>query len=125
MARRTERTGELHPMVHKRASMLVARGRFGLFEDIYDEFQRRLDEYQGVQGVEVAEVTTAVELDDEQKLRIARRITEIIGRPVVLRPRVDPDVVGGIIIRVGDRVIDGCIRSQLEALRRRLSRAAS
>ena len=124
MAVLKERVGELHPMVSKLVSMLVVKGRFGLSVDISDEYQRLLDEHHGVQGVEVAEVTTAVELDDDQKLRIAQRITDILGKPVVLRPQIDPEVVGGIVVRVGDRVIDGSVRSKLEALRRSLSRTA-
>ena len=44
----------------------------------------------------------------------------MVGKPVVLRATVDPSIIGGIIIRIGDKLIDGCIRSKLASLRREL-----
>ena len=116
----SERLGEIHPMALKLVSMLVARDRLGMIEDISDEYQQMLDNYRGVEGAEIAEVTTAIPLDDDDKLRLAQRITDIAGRPVVLRAKVDPGVVGGIVIRIGDKLIDGSIRSKLASLRREL-----
>jgi F-type H+-transporting ATPase subunit delta len=116
----SERLGEIHPMALKLVSMLVARGRLGMIGDISDEYQQMLDNYRGVEGAEIAEVTTAIPLDDDDKLRLAQRITDMVGKPVVLRATVDPSVIGGIIIRIGDKLIDGCIRSKLASLRREL-----
>jgi F-type H+-transporting ATPase subunit delta len=116
----SERLGEVHPMALKLVSMLVAKGRLAMIEDISDEYQQMLDNYRGVEGAQVAEVTTAIPLDDDYKLKLAQRITDMVGRPVVLRAKVDPGVVGGIVIRIGDRLIDGSIRSKLAALRREL-----
>ena len=58
------------------------------------------------------------------QLKLAQRITEIIGKTVVLKPKVDPKIIGGIIIRVGDKLIDGSIRSKLAALRKDLGGVA-
>jgi F-type H+-transporting ATPase subunit delta len=116
----SERLGEIHPMALKLVSMLIARGRLSMIQDISDEYQQMLDNYRGVEGAQVAEVTTAIPLDDDYKLRLAQRITDMVGRPVVLRSRVDPGVVGGIVIRIGDKLIDGSIRSKLASLRREL-----
>ena len=116
----SERGGELNPQVLKLVSLLVAKGRLGTIGDIADEYQRLLDNYRGVEGAEVVEVTTAIPLDDEDRIRLAQRITEIVGKPVVLRPNVDPSVIGGIIIRVGDKLVDGSIRSKLAALKKEL-----
>jgi F-type H+-transporting ATPase subunit delta len=114
------RIGEINPNALKLVSMLAAKGRLGLIEDISDQYQDILDSHRGVEGAEIAEVTTAVPLDDEYRLKLAQRITDLVGRPVVLRANVDTGVVGGIIIRVGDKLIDGSIRSRLVALRREL-----
>ena len=116
----SERLGEIGPLALKLVSMLVTKGRLAMIEDISDEYQRLLDNYRGVEGVEVAEVVTAIPLDDEDRLKIGKRITDIVGRPVVVKPKVDPGVIGGIIIRVGDKLIDGSIRSKLVALRKGL-----
>ena len=108
-------------MALKLVSMLVARGRLSMIEDISDEYQQLLDNYRGVEGAEVAEITTAIPLEDEERLKLAQRITDMVGKPVVLRTNVDPGIVGGIIIRIGDKLIDGSIRSKLAALRRELA----
>jgi len=118
----SERLGELNPMVLKLVSLLAAKGRLGMITDIADEYQRLLDSYRGVEGVEIAEVTTAVPLDDEDRLRIAQSITDMVGKPVALKPNVDTSLIGGIIIRVGDKLIDGSIRSKLAALRKEIGR---
>ncbi len=104
-------------------SMLVAKGRLGMMDDISDEYQQLVDGYRGVEGVETAEVTTAVPLEEPDRLKIAQRITGIVGRPVVLKPKVDPEVIGGMVIRVGDRLIDGSVRSRLATLKRDLGGA--
>ena len=119
----SERLGEINPMALKLVSLLVAKGRLGIIDDIADEYQQLLDNYHGVEGAEIAEITTAIPLDDEDRLRIAQRITEIVGKPVALKPRVDPSLIGGIIIRIGDKLIDGSIHSKLVALHKEMGRA--
>ena len=119
----TERLGDIHPEVMKMVSMLVAKGRLGMIDDISGEYQQLVDGHRGVEGVETAEVTTAVPLDEADQLKIAQRITEIVGRPVVLKPKVDSEVIGGMIIRIGDRLIDGSVRSRLATLKRELGGA--
>jgi len=116
----TGRLGDINPMALKLVSLLVTKGRLGMINDIADEYQRSLDNYHGVEGAEVAEVTTAIPLDNEDRLRLAQRITDLMGKQVVLKPKVDASVIGGIIIRVGDKLIDGSIRSRLVALKKEL-----
>ena len=82
-----------------------------------------LDTHRGIEGTETAEITTAIPLDDEYILDISKRLTEMAGKPVVVNTKVDPGLVGGIIIKVGDKVIDGSIRSKLAVLKRELGRA--
>ncbi len=118
----SERLGEVNPLALKLVFLLVTKGRLGIIGDIADEYQRLVDNYRGIEGAEVAEVTTAIPLDDEDRLRLAQRITSLVGKPVVLKPKVDSSLIGGIIIRVGDRLIDGSIRSKLEALKREMGR---
>jgi F-type H+-transporting ATPase subunit delta len=118
----SERLGDIHPQALKLVSLLTAKRRLAMIEDIAEEYQRLLDNYRGVEGVEVAEITTAIPLDEEDRLRIAKRITEIMGKPVALKPSVDPSLIGGIVIRVGDKLIDGSIRSKLAVLKKEMSR---
>jgi F-type H+-transporting ATPase subunit delta len=118
----SERLGDINPEALKMVSMLVTKGRLGIIDNIADEYQRLLDNYHGIEGAEVAEVTTAIPIDDEDKLRLAQRLTSLVGKPVVLKPKVDSSLIGGIIIRVGDKLIDGSIRSKLQTLKRELGK---
>ena len=119
-----QRLGDVNPMVIKLLLLLAAKSRLALIDDIAEEYQASVDNYRGIEGTEIAEVTTAIPLDDDYQLKVAERITEIIGKPVLLKPKVDPGIIGGIIIRVGDKLIDGSLRSKLAALRKDLGGVA-
>jgi F-type H+-transporting ATPase subunit delta len=71
------------------------------------------------------EVTSAVELDEALVSSIGERIEERTGRRVELTSRVDPDIIGGLVLRVGNKVLDASIHGRLERLRRQITRAAA
>jgi len=68
----------------------------------------------------VAEVRSAVELDDRRRARLAEVLTRVLGRPVVLQVTVDTAILGSVVIRVGNELFDGSIRSRLEQAREAL-----
>jgi F-type H+-transporting ATPase subunit delta len=68
----------------------------------------------------VAEVRSAVELDDQRRARLAEALTRVIGKPVVLQVTVDEAILGSVVVRVGDELFDGSIRSRLEQAREAL-----
>lgn len=69
---------------------------------------------------EIAEVRSAIPLDEEQTQRLAEALGKATGKNVTVKVIVDPGVIGGILARVGDVVIDGSVRHKLEALREHL-----
>lgn len=69
----------------------------------------------------VAEVRTAIPLEDEQKRALAEALAKATGKTVQLKVVVDPSVIGGVVARVGDQVIDGSIRKRLELAKERMS----
>lgn len=68
----------------------------------------------------VAEVRSAVPLDEAQRRRLAEALAEATGRPVDIKVVVDPSVLGGLVARVGDVIFDGSIRSRLAEAKQRL-----
>lgn len=68
-------------------------------------------------GREVAIVRSAIELTDEQKTRLAEALRKRLGTPVDVRVVIDPDVIGGLVAQVGDKVIDGTVRRRLDQLK--------
>jgi F-type H+-transporting ATPase subunit delta len=115
-----ERAGGLSTETQNLVALLLDKGRLEELDDISIEYQRLLDSYHGIEGAEVAEVTTAIPLDDSFRLTLGKRLTEMLGRPVVIKASVDPGLVGGIRIRVGDKLIDGSLRHKLEMLSKEL-----
>lgn len=94
---------------------VVRRGRQALLHEIAVQYQELLDlDRNRVQ----AKITMARHPDPGLVDAIADRLTETLGKTVVPQVRVDPQLLGGVVIRVGDRVYDGSLRRSLRALRR-------
>jgi len=115
----SEQLSDINPLALNLACLLVARGRLSMVGDIADEYQRLIDSYR---GIERAEVTAAVSLNDEEKRSLAERVGAVVGKKVVLELKVDPDIIGGIVARVGDKLLDGSTVSRLLALKEELKR---
>lgn len=96
---------------------LVKNRRQMLIPEIANEYRDLVDE---VEGRIHAQVTLAKPVDEEQQAEIARHLSHTLGRPVVPQVRINPNILGGIIVRVGDRVMDGSVRRRLGILRSRM-----
>jgi F-type H+-transporting ATPase subunit delta len=71
------------------------------------------------------EITSAIELDPATTESVGRRIGERAGRKVMLAVKVDPDILGGIVVRIGNSILDASIRNRLEQLRRAVAQGAA
>jgi F-type H+-transporting ATPase subunit delta len=103
-------------------SLLIENHRMPVIFRIRQEFQRLWDEENRTLPVEI---TSAIALDESTTESLGRTIGERAGRKVTLAARVDPDILGGIIIRVGNSILDASIRNRLEQLRRHVAQGAS
>ncbi|MDI6892237.1 MAG: ATP synthase F1 subunit delta [Actinomycetota bacterium] len=95
-------------------------------EDVISTAQKLQEELSRLTGklmaVEtVAEVTTAVELTDELSKKLQAELSHLTGKKVLLRPNVDESILGGMVIRLGDKVIDCSLRHQLDQMRDKLA----
>jgi F-type H+-transporting ATPase subunit delta len=117
--RLTERALEgVDPLVLNLARLLVHRGRTALAPQIAEALQELVDAERGIAH---AVVTTAVPVSDAEARALAEKLSDISGRQIVVETQVDEGIIGGLIARIGDRLIDGSTRSQLVALKRRLA----
>ena len=107
----------IHPLTFNLIGLLASRGGLGVLPGIVTEYERLLDIHL---GRERAEVVTAVPLSEQQQDQAARQLGQLLGKEVTLASRVDDAVIGGIVTRVGDRIIDTSTRGRLAALRRSL-----
>jgi ATP synthase F1 delta subunit len=102
----------LELLVEKHRMPLIFRVRRA-FDDLWEEEHKLLN----------VEVTSAVELDPGVVEQIGRRVGEQTDRNVELSSKVDPDILGGIVLRVGNSILDASIRNRLEQLRRQVAKA--
>ena len=97
--------------------LMIRRGRIEQLPRIAAEF-RRLDNER--QGIVLAHVTSAAPLTDQETRAIVARMEQLTGGRVELDVAVDPGLLGGLVVRLGDRLIDGSVRGRLERLRTQL-----
>ncbi len=91
------------------------RGRY-----LVQMVDRFVEQAAAVSDREVAEVRSSMPLGDDQKKRLAEALGKALDKQVEVRVVVDPDVIGGLVARVGDTVIDGSVRHKLDQLRESL-----
>ena len=107
----------LRPHTRNLLHLLLHRERLELLPGIALAFHDLLNR---ARGIATAHVTTAVPLDDAARQQLATRLSRYLGQQVELVTTVDPSIMGGVVARVGDLLLDGSVRGRLEALRRRL-----
>jgi F-type H+-transporting ATPase subunit delta len=97
--------------------LMLRRGRIEQLPHLADEF-RRLDNLR--QGITLATATSASPLGPDEIRALTERMEQFTGGRIELDVTVDPSLLGGLVVRVGDRLIDGSVRSRLERLRNQL-----
>ena len=105
-------------LVHNFLRLIAGKGRAGQIPGIRDEFQALVDRAEGRVAVEL---TTAYELSDEEAAAIVAQIERASGRTVEATRRVDPELVGGMILQAGSLRVDASVRGRLERLRHELA----
>jgi F-type H+-transporting ATPase subunit delta len=108
------------PLVRNFLHILADRARLDEVPGIAEALQALINQRR---GIITAEVTTAIPLDADMERLVAERLAAHLNRDpklVTIRSRVDPAIIGGVVARVGDQVIDDSVRGRLERLRRSL-----
>jgi F-type H+-transporting ATPase subunit delta len=98
----------------------IDKRRQRLLREIASQYGDLLDAHLGRERVEV---TVARPMDEETRNMITGRLTEALGRQAIPQVRVRPEILGGLVVRTGDTIYDGSIRSRLERLRGRMLQA--
>jgi F-type H+-transporting ATPase subunit delta len=117
MALRQALTDKVLPTSLNLALLVVQRGLVELMPAIARELQQMVLDYN---NQAVAEVTTAAPLDSRQQTLVQQALEQRTGKTILLQTKVDPTILGGVVARVGDQVIDGSVQQRLLALKRQL-----
>lgn len=108
-----------NPLVRNFMLLLVKRQRLALLPRIVEVFQEM---YNKERGIVVADVTTAVPLDEDHQRRVAEQLSGITGgKTIELRLHTDPSILGGMVARIGDELLDASVATRLATLAQRLT----
>ncbi len=99
------------------ALLVVQRGLVDIMPNIAKELETLVLDYR---NEAIAEVTTAVPMDQAQEALVKEALEQSTGKTIIMGTRVDPNILGGVIARVGDQLIDSSVRYRLQALEREL-----
>lgn len=105
------------PLAKNAVCLLTQRRRLTLLPEIARELGRLEDERAGVARVVV---TSAKPLTETYAARLQRELEATTGKRVVMDRRLDPDLLAGVVVKIGDRIVDGSARAQLQELRSQL-----
>lgn len=109
--------GRVGPQSLNLVRLLARNSRTELLPRIGERFGELVRE---ARGIVVADVTTAVEVNEEDGQGIAQQLAQMTGKSVQMRLHVDPSIIGGVVVRIGDKLIDGSVTAQLQRLRQRM-----
>lgn len=99
------------------ALLVVQRGLVDIMPNIASELNQFVLDYK---NEAVAEVTTATKLDAAQQKLVKQALERMTGKTIIMQTRVRPDILGGVVARVGDKVIDGSVERRLKLLQQQL-----
>ena len=110
---------DIDPLVRNLVSLLVVNGDIERIADVCDTFRELTDDHLGIGR---ALITTAVALDKDRRERIVASLQELTGyERIEVSEHVDPEIIGGVVARVGDRLFDGSTRSRLRSMQESLA----
>lgn len=110
--------GRVHQYVCSFLKLLTERGYGRYIRECISEYENRYYEHK---GLVIAKVQSAVELNDKQKSAILTKLEKITGKEIELRCTVDPQLIGGMKILIGDTLYEGTVRAKLDGLKNKLS----
>jgi F-type H+-transporting ATPase subunit delta len=110
------------PQARNLCFLLARRGRFAVMPDVSGEYDGLVRESRGIVA---ATVTTPMPLSETELARLSGRVEQLAGAKVQLAAATDRTLLGGLTIRIGDRLIDASVRGRLERLRGRLVQGTS
>jgi F-type H+-transporting ATPase subunit delta len=113
---------DISAVIKSFVTLLFKKKRLGYIREINEHYNKLVDELKGIVR---AELTSATELSSDSFEQIRSSLTKLTGKDVLLEAKIDPELIGGVVTRIGDLVLDGSIRTQLKNMRESLKRGES
>ncbi|MFO7815721.1 MAG: ATP synthase F1 subunit delta [Halanaerobiales bacterium] len=104
---------KLSEQIFKFIMLLIEKRRIYFLEIILESFRKLVHEHENIITVKV---TTAIEMNSAIREKLKKRLDEYVDKKIEMKEDCDPDIIGGMVIKIGDYLIDGSIKSKLESL---------
>jgi F-type H+-transporting ATPase subunit delta len=112
-----DRLPELGTLTRNLAYLLVVKRKMNLIGGIANQYQKMVDNYH---GIEHAEITTAIPLEDADKIKMEKVLSKTLGKKLIIETKVDPAIIGGLVVRVNGKLLEGSTRNKLLSLKKEL-----
>lgn len=106
--------------MYKFMMLLIQKRRIYFLENIFKEFRKLIYKHENVITVKV---TTAVEMSDTLRDKLKNKLNQFVDKKIEMKEVCDPDIIGGMIIKIGDYLIDGSIKNKLESLEEQIKKS--
>jgi F-type H+-transporting ATPase subunit delta len=113
-SRLNEALGNVHPLILNLLGMLISKSNMHLLPSIALDYRDLIDHHHGILR---AKVKSAVPLDENDRSLLIQRLQNMMGKKIVLETTVEPRLIGGLIVRVSDKLIDGSTKAMLSNLK--------
>ncbi len=110
-----ERLGKINPLVINLALLLISRSAIGIISEVAQEYKRLLNIHR---GIKTADIITAVPIDEVEKNKLATKLGEMMDAKIEISAQVDPAILGGMVVRVDGKLLDGSTSGKLLALKK-------
>lgn len=111
--------GRIHEYVSSFIKLLTEKGHIREFLACISEYERLYDEHLGISR---AEISSAAALSDERKAALQKKLEALSGRSVVMECKIDKALLGGVVVRMDGKILDGSLKSRIEEIREELQR---
>ncbi|WP_026463437.1 ATP synthase F1 subunit delta [Adhaeribacter aquaticus] len=108
--------GKVSELTQKFFEIIAQKNRESHLDAVATEFIRQ---YNVIKGIEKAIVTTAVPLTPELRTQLSQKVAQLTGKTIQLEEKVDPSLIGGFVLRVGDKQVDDSIKTNLRNLKKK------
>ena len=110
-------SGKISEFTGNLLCVLAEKGRFGCFDGVVKCFRAKYNEHFKIAEIVV---TTSEPLSDDMRSKIAAKMSQVTGKTVTIREKLDPDIIGGVVIDYGSTRYDGSVRARLNAIKNEL-----
>lgn len=112
-------SGEVERLILNFLKVLIDKNRFDAFDEIVTSFSENLDKVNNISRIEVV---SAITLPEDAKNRLIEKLSYKLGKQVIINNTVDEDIIAGLVIKIGDNIIDTSLRHKLDDLEKHLTK---